>query len=667
MRTSVLHTIQSRARVAVTLCAVLIPIAAGARGVSPYLPLNLSPEIEHDVERVLILADNATITRPIPAARVLDALPKACARDAALCKRVRNFLDRYMHRLAPTHASVEIAHASGHHPALPNAHGTAPDSSYVVSAGGYWQPSDYLIVNGGFVADRDMATATGSFVSVGFEYAQLDVGFRDHDWSPLTDSSMLIGTQAATMPSITLSNYSPIGSLGLSYEIFLARMSRSDHIAYSGGETSGQPRLAGLHVAIQPASGWTLAGNRLLQYGGGARGGTSLRSFFDALFKPHDYDNTSNTLNSDQQFGNQQAAWTSRIVFPGRVPFSVYFEYAGEDTSYSGNYRLGNAALSGGIDFPKLWHDFDLTYEASEWQNGWYVHGVYRDGMRNHGNVLGNWFGDERVLNDGVGGQSHMLRLGWHPKFGGVAEFRYRTLQNASYTGVDYYRLHDLTASYAYPVHGFLIGAELNGGRDVFGERYSRIAAFARYGGDFGLGGAADDSDDDASSDGASPDSVDYFADIGSSASRVRVTLADGIHDPYTTKTRYAPHFGLGARRVVGDHSDLGVRLEFDNIDSHLLIAVRALDYRYRFGTHGAFAFFAGAARYNLATPAFGYYGGIGGQWRNLTRHLDLNLDVRYGDKIARDKLLSSDPPSTQRPDEFFDLIGATLYLSYRL
>ena len=32
----------------------------------------------------------------------------------------------------------------------------------------------------------------------------------------------------------------------------------------------------------------------------------------------------------------------------------------------------------------------------------------------------------------------------------------------------------------------------------------------------------------------------------------------------------------------------------------------------------------------------------------------------------ARDKLLPSDPPSTQREDSFFDITSATLGLSYR-
>ena len=42
------------------------------------------------------------------------------------------------------------------------------------------------------------------------------------------------------------------------------------------------------------------------------------------------------------------------------------------------------------------------------------------------------------------------------------------------------------------------------------------------------------------------------------------------------------------------------------------------------------------------------------------------SLDFRYADKIARDKLLPSDPAFVKRPDSFYDLTGATLSLSYR-
>src|SRR5262249_30080515 len=123
-----------------------------ARGVTPYLPLNLDPELEREVERVLILGDRPGLTRPIPAALVLDALPKACAVDPVLCARVRRGLKRYMHDSALEFASVEGAYTNGAKVVMPNQHGETTQSQYQLAFAGYVQPSDYVLLNLGGVA-----------------------------------------------------------------------------------------------------------------------------------------------------------------------------------------------------------------------------------------------------------------------------------------------------------------------------------------------------------------------------------------------------------------------------------------------------------------------------------------------------------------------------------
>src|SRR5579864_9143526 len=70
-----------------------IQATAQARGVSPYLPLNLDPQIESQIERVLILADMPVMRRPIAAATVLDAIAKARNIDPVLCARVQKYLE----------------------------------------------------------------------------------------------------------------------------------------------------------------------------------------------------------------------------------------------------------------------------------------------------------------------------------------------------------------------------------------------------------------------------------------------------------------------------------------------------------------------------------------------------------------------------------------------
>jgi Capsule assembly protein Wzi len=641
------------------LLLAMLPAAAFGRGVSPYLPLNLEPEMESQIERVLILGDQPVMTRPIAAARVIDALPKACKVDHALCQRVERYLRRFMHTEGIAHASVEGAATAGRggNTVDPNRYGMHEDSHWDASAQVYSQLGSYVLVDAGAVAYEGKTDFTGSMLSLGFEYAQLDVGFRPHWFSPMTDSSMLMSTEAPTMPSVTLSNYSAISRFGLHYEVFAARMSRSSNIVLGDQLISGNPRLTGFHFDAEPASGWSIGVNRLYQYGGGAAGNGSWRHGLTALFVPNAGNQTGDVT---KQIGNQEASFTSSLLFPGRVPFSVYFEYAGEDTSAAKSYLLGNSSLSAGIHFPHLWRRFDLVLEASEWQNAWYTHSVYRDGMTNYGRVVGNWFGDQRIFGDGVGGRSGMVQLGYEPPFGGLFQLRYRVLQNEQYTGGHYQNFHDATLVYSRPFHGVVLGGELEAGRDVFGGNFSRIGGFVRYDEGSLAGSIADALEEDRPlmQDG------EVFVDVGANNNRQTVDLTAGVPrkgGPY----KFGPHVAVGARRFVSDHSDLGARVDVDDIQGHSLIGVRALDYRYRFNGPLALNVFIGAARYDLATPAYGIYLGAGVQWRNLVRGWDLGVDYRYAASVARDHLLPSDPPDVgDRTDSFYNISIFTLAIS---
>ncbi|MFI4869920.1 MAG: capsule assembly Wzi family protein [Steroidobacterales bacterium] len=658
---------------------------ARASGVSPYLPLNLSPEIERKIERVLILGGQPVLTRPVAVDKVMLALPKARRLDRPLCAEVERYLDRYFKHAAVTHASAEVAAAKHSLTTLPNERGERADSPWDASVAAYYRPGDYLLLTAaavGYGGTDGRVNPAGSMASVGNEYLQLDAGYRDHWLSPLTDSSMLVSTEAPTLPSVTLSNQRPITGLGLQYEFFLARMSYTNQILWHNALTAGYPRLAGLHLGIEPVDGWAISGNGTWQFGGGARPG-SLTQLFKSLFKSTQLSTSSTGTNTDSRFANRQVSITSAYTFPAPQPFAAYVEYAGRDSLHGSQFRFRDAALSAGVHFPKFLQRFDLTLETSEIQDSWYTDYVWLEGMTVNGYVTGNWAGDWRTFSDAVGAQTGMAQLGWSLQSGDEINLRYRTLQNRGYSAslgfpaVDYRRANMLTAEYAQPRDGYTRGLSLDLGSDVYGKSFARLAAFVRFDGGNQDQAAARLDSDEAEQTADAQDTDEYaqaarlerFVDAGVSGGRLGLDLggfsaAQEAASAVQYRSVISPHLGVGVRRAVSEHGDLGVRAEFDDFHAPM-VALRVLDYRYRLDRHFAIGAFFGFVRYAGPTPALGYYEGAGLQWRDLWPHWDLSLDARIFDHVQRNKLLPSDPQNGD-PVEWYTMQVPTLYLSRR-
>ena len=152
------------------LVVAMLATTTHARGVSPYLPLDISPEIERKIERLLILADTPVLSRPIAAATVLDALPRACERDAALCEEVRRYLSSFTRTAGISYATLTASGTSGADTPLPNRHGMSSQSGYEGAAAAYWQPGDHVLLTGGVLTYDGETTPTGTVASIGHEF-----------------------------------------------------------------------------------------------------------------------------------------------------------------------------------------------------------------------------------------------------------------------------------------------------------------------------------------------------------------------------------------------------------------------------------------------------------------------------------------------------------------
>ena len=667
---------QAIALLLIATCQVLRPAAAG---VSPYLPLNLAPALEARIERLLALAGVPVMTRPIRVATVQAALPVACRRDRALCQQVRRYLAPYQQAAAITGAGVEGAGTDRNALRQPNQHGAPMNTPWQAYAAGQAHFGDHLLIGVGGLGYQGRFTPTGTLISAGGDRLQLDLGYRDHAWSPLRLGNMLMGTEAATMPSATISNALPLTRAHLHYELFLARMSHSNRIDFNGTDIAGYPMLFGFHVDAEPAPGWSLGVSRLMQYGGGARP-HGFKDLLKAFVNATKYDNTGRGIPTGKEFGNQQFAVSSALVLPVRMPISLFIEYAAEDTFHAENYRFGSSAISGGFFLPQLRPGWQLRYEFSEWQSNWYVHHIYQDGMSNFGATVGNWAADWRRPGDGVGGQSHALQLSWDRADGQLLDLQYRTALNASYTGGHYQRGHDLNLSLSRPWRSLQIGARVEGGRDEFGERFGRIAAFANFmgapqlapsrqasdgaAGTDDAGGVTDAADADVATAHRERRSVEGFVDVGMFSAKRNLEYDAGAVAPVKTP-QGSVHLGLGVRRAYNRRNDFGTRIEFDNVRGRLFTALRALDYRHHFGPTAAGSLFLGVARYDGPTPAYGWYGGAGLQWMNVFRNWDLGVDYRVGDHMVRNKNLPGDTTQIY-PNAFYSIKGESLYISRR-
>jgi hypothetical protein len=282
--------------------------------------------------------------------------------------------------------------------------------------------------------------------------------------------------------------------------------------------------------------------------------------------------------------------------------------------------------------------------------------------------VLGHWFGDQRRFGDMVGGLSNTLQLGIHTDRGAYWQARYRTLMFKYSVGFEtepaypYKHLHELSLDYTnwYRAHQWTGALTL--GQDAFGKRFGRLGLSIDLASRQGAGERPDADDAPA----AARKDVEYFVDAGTHRSQVYQILTDQLPSSWTpVHTGY--HLGVGARRLVGSHNSVGVRLELDRVNSHSLLSLRAVDYEYRLSSRFAAGAFFGVGRYEYGAPAHGWYYGLGFRVRDVLPNWDIGMDWRAYDKLSRNRVVPGDPSfNGTLPRMHFDVDGRSLYISRR-
>ncbi|TMM47532.1 capsule assembly Wzi family protein [Colwellia ponticola] len=464
------------------LLLCFVNMTSFAKGPSPYLPLQTDPLIELELNRLATLAKLPVLTKPYHAATVNRYLKKVAYSHPSLYKRISTYLQRYKKEAAVTHVAVQINYSDTENITLPNQRGQMIDANYQASFSGFWQINQYLILNGGGKYYEDGGyVQTNSFISFGIDVLQVDVGYREHWISPFQDSAVLLSTQAKPPLSVTISNPSLITDFNLKYEISIGVLDEHTNISFDKDlpPISGEPALLTMHFSAQPFNWWTIGFNRTLMFGGDDN--VTGRDIWNAIIDPVNSDNCGGNgtqlQNCSEEFGNQQASISNRFdldLFD--MPFSLFYEYAGEDTNNYTNHKLANLANSFGLFLPYLTDNVSLNMEFTTFQSAWYTHHIYGEGYSNDGVKMGHWWGSMKDPKDGVGGEAGSVRLDWQSSEESQVSMLYRTANFNKSSYENYQRSHELELNYTRVIDANFLGVKLYLGRNNYSNNFVRTS-----------------------------------------------------------------------------------------------------------------------------------------------------------------------------------------------
>lgn len=458
---------------------LIFPSHAKGSAPSLYLPIKTDPLFELELERLASLAKLPKMKKPYHLNTINLHLEKIKASHPKLFYRILNYTKKYSSSNI-SHLTLATSVSNGTLKNIPNQRGRTSDSLFSASLASHFELGSNTLINiGGTVDDSNRFIPNFSYLSFGNEFIQADLGYKEHWLAPHHESALLLSTQAEPLLNLSINNSTPISDWNVMYELSVGILSSHNNIKLGDELHSGQPGLLLMHTSFQPTERVTIGLNRTLMFGGGKRN-ISPSDIWSAITDPVNSDNCGGSgtklQDCDQEVGNQLASLAVKFdlaLFD--YPFSLFYEYAGEDTKDHNNYELGNIARNIGLFIPYLNEDMSLYLEQSTFFNQWYVHHLYGEGYSNRKVKMGHWWGMEKSFNDNVGGETTTVRFNWDFISSYHLSAIYRTVKNDTSLIEDYHRSHEFEFSISSTALSGILGTTIYLGRDTYGEAFTQF------------------------------------------------------------------------------------------------------------------------------------------------------------------------------------------------
>ncbi|BBN80771.1 hypothetical protein PA25_07560 [Pseudoalteromonas sp. A25] len=452
-----------------------------------YLPVGKDKLLEYQIDRMFALTDGVPMAKPYRISEINMALRKLHSVNRPLYNSIRKRLTSYFSKDDVTRQGVKLRYDSGEVVRLANDRSNQSNEYAEISLEGVWRGSDSSLLQLGMdyrVRQGDLVPYN-TFYALGGDTFQLNLGYKEHWFSPFKSFAQVYSTNAQPSPSVSLGLIAPLTNWwNFDFELFYSELEHVEQgIVYQGKLHSGKPKLAGTHISIEPIEGWTIGLNRMMQFGGGPRK-VSTSDIIKAYFDPAGSDNKTAQLSQDAELGDQWATITSTVQTNFYTPAEWYFEYGGEDTKGHKNYQFGNTVASFGLYLPQLTSNTTLRYEYTNMHSLWYENEIYpAAGNTIKGAVVGHFAGDMREFGDSAPSQIHTLEMTLSDNVNSMWRAKYTQVDNKSgylnefnEVGKDYEKAQALQISNSRMIDKRQVETTLTVGKDVFGQSYTWLS-----------------------------------------------------------------------------------------------------------------------------------------------------------------------------------------------
>jgi desulfoferrodoxin (superoxide reductase-like protein) len=452
-----------------------------------YLPIGKDAILEYQIDKMFALTDGTPMAKPYRISEINMALRKLSSVDRPLYNNIRKRLAPYFSKDDITRQGIKFRADSGEIVKLANERSNTSDEYAELSLEGVWRGSESTLLQIGvdYRVDAGDLVAYNTFYALGGDTFQLNLGYKEHWFSPFKSFAQVYSNNAKPLPSASLGLIAPLKNWwNFDFELFYAEGEHVENaILYQGTLHSGKPKLAGTHFSIEPLDGWKLGLNRMMQFGGGPRK-VAIKDVFKAYLDPAGNDNNGVTGTRDTELGDQWVTFTSTLRSNIVMPIEWYFEYGGEDTKGHKNYQFGNTAANFGVYLPQLTKESTLRYEYSNMHSLWYVNEIYPlYGNSVDGAVMGSFIGDQRQFDDAAPSQAHIIEATYSENLHSLWRAKYTRIANESnylnelgQLGQSYEVGQELQISNSRKISQRQVETTLTVGKDVFGESYTWLS-----------------------------------------------------------------------------------------------------------------------------------------------------------------------------------------------